>query len=682
MLKKTKRLSIVISIISIVEVVLILIGFLLYENNVLSIKEFFSTANMFYFLLGMTIFNSLLLLISILALSHYRKQNDIYSKNIFDMNVSGSFEFAKLGIAVVDDAKTILWVNEFMNQLNIDLLDHNILDVFPKLRDINTYAEKQENVLVTSNAKTFEVSFLPKAGVYFFKDNSDFENLLKYSNEQQMVIGIVTMDNLSQFSENQEEESGDLIAKVRTKILDYFKYYGVLLKRYKNDSYFTVCNYNSLVQLESDDFGILDTVRSMTNDEDVSVTLSIGFAHDYPGPYKLNEKANSALEMAISRGGDQVVVDKNGCDLKFFGGKTEAVLKQNKIKARMVAGSFINIIKSSSNVIIMGHAVSDMDSVGSSLGVKAICNSLGIKASVVYDFKSIEKKAKLAISSIFSKEEFDGIFVTAKEALNLINNRTLLVCVDFSKPSLALSKDLLDACSKIAIIDHHRRSEEFIDSPVFTHIVSSASSASELVTELISYSPSNPPITIMDDYATVMLAGIFVDTNFYRSTSTGARTFEASMILRRFGADNIAADNLLKDEYEERALIAKILTTIKTPYNGIVYCTAPEDMVIDPVVLSKVANECISMKAVNASFVLGKSSPTDIKISARSDGTVNVQLLCEKLGQGGGHFSIAAASMKEYSMKQVEELLLSTLKNNLDEARLDNEHSDQGGIRK
>ena len=375
--------------------------------------------------------------------------------------------------------------------------------------------------------------------------------------------------------------------------------------------------------------------------------------------------------MAISRGGDQVVIDQKDNDLLFLGGKSEAVEKKNKVKVRLYANSLISSLKSSkSEIFIMGHANADMDALGASLGILAICESIGKKARIIFDRNLVEDKAGIAAMSSFTKDEFANKFVTSREALEKVNSGTILVCVDFNSQDQAMSKDLLENISKVLVIDHHRTNDRKIEKPMFSYIEPSASSACELITELISYAPINPPINLPQKYATIMLSGIFLDTTFFKSTTTGSRTFEACMILRRFGADNSLADDYLKDNFEERELIINILQTLKMPFPGIAYCVV-KDEIVNRAVLAKTSDELLRIKGVNASFTVGKIEENRVGVSARSDGTINVQLIMEGLN-GGGHFTKAATSLENYTIEQVSEILLNEVDTKLDQAKSTN----------
>ena len=661
-LKKVKFISLILILLEIIGSVVL---FLLYYYNVSNIDETLEPIILVYILLGFIILDGLFLVFIFYKIQKSRYINDLTIENLFGENIKGSFNFAKLGIAVVNEKQEIIWTNEVLNEKGINILDENILDIFPLLRGFES--DDSQEIKIKYKDKSYAVSYLKKSNVYFFKDTTDYDNLHTYSIEQSIVLGLIMIDNYNDLKSD-DDQSSDIMASVRMKILEYFKQYGVLLRKYSNDSYYAICNRESLMKMQDNGFEILDEVKSLEVENELTPTLSIGFAYDFPNVLKLNEMVSNAVGIAISRGGDQVVVSKYGSELAFYGGRSESVEKQNKVHVRLKADGLLSLLKNAKNVYIMGHKDTDLDAIGSCFGVLAICKRINVPAKIVYDNKLADRNTRVAITTSFTKQEASEIFITPKEAMNKITSKTMLVCCDFHRPSLAISKPLLDSIDKVLLIDHHRRSEEFLDNLIFNHHDSSASSASELVAELIKYASINPPITIPSTYATLMLAGIFLDTNFYKSPVCGIRTFEASMTLKQFGADNLRADEFLKDDYEEHLLISKIISSIKTPYLGVVYCVADDDMIIDSDTLSKAANECESMKGVNASFVIGRIEDKKVKISARSDGSINVQILCEKLG-GGGHFNMAAVQFDTKDLKEVEQKLLDCLRDYLDEAR-------------
>ncbi len=631
-----------------------------------SFKTLLSPVVLFISLGSSVIIDILYVWIIIFYFSKIRQKTDLRAADLIGSDIDEAYNFGMLGLVVVDENNVVLWTNTLFKERAIEILDENILEWQPELKDLVEGSSKAVAKIQINN-RNYDVKLLKEAGLYIFKDTTDFETITDYSKRQAVVIGQIIIDNYSDVSGN-GEETNDVLSKVRTAIYDYARDYSVLLRKIRNDSYLVVCNFESLDKMIKNKFSLLDKVREIGEKEATPPTLSIGVAYDYPDAVKLNDMAVAAIEIATSRGGDQVVVSQYGQDLTFFGGKSEAQENHNKVKVRVMGDAVISLIKNSTNVVIMGHQMSDMDSFGACLGIKSICDSVGKTCKIVYNPKSIERKTKGALVSTFSKEEMDKVFVNEAEGLGLLKGNTLVVVVDVHKASMTLAPKIIEKANKVMIIDHHRRGEDFIESPIFSDIDSSASSTCEMIAELIKYASSNPRIKIPGSYATVMLSGIFMDSNFFKATSVGARTFEASMFLKECGADNAKADDFLKDEFEEHALVNKILANTKTPYYGIVYCMADEEDIIEAATLAKVGNQCMSMKGINASFVIGKTGVDEIRISCRSDGTINVQLLAEKMN-GGGHFTQAACVFKNTSLEAAETKLLNTLNDYLNDAR-------------
>ena len=599
--------------------------------------------------------------------SKIRQKTDLRAADLIGSDIEEAYNFGMLGLAVVDENNIVLWTNTLFKERAIEILDENILEWQPELKDLVEGSSKTV-IKIQVNNRNYDVKLLKEAGLYIFKDTTDFETLSNYSKRQAVVIGQIIIDNFSDVSGN-GEETNDVLSKVRTAIYDYARDFSALLRKISNDAYLIICNFESLEKMIADKFSLLDKIHEIGEKEATPPTLSIGIDYDYPDVVKLNDMSVSALEIATSRGGDQVVVSQYGQDLTFFGGKSEAQENHNKVRVRVMGDAVISLIRNSANVVIMGHSMLDMDAFGACVGVKAICDTLGKQSKIVYNPKSIERKCKGALVATFSKEEMNKVFCSEAEGLDLLKGNTLVIVCDVHKTSMTLAPKIIEKANKIMIIDHHRRGEDFIESPIFSDIDSSASSTCEMIAELVKYASTNPRVKIPAAYATVMLSGIFMDSNFFKSTTSGARTFEAAMFLKECGADNAKADDFLKDEFEEHALVNKILNNTKTPYYGIVYCMADDEDIIEAATLAKVGNACMSMKGINASFVIGKTATDEVRISCRSDGTINVQLLAEKMN-GGGHFTQAACSFKHYSLENAETRLLNVLNDYLNDARV------------
>ena len=610
--------------------------------------------------------NCLFIWIVILILSSLRQKTDLRAAEVIGGDIQEAYNFAMIGLAITDDMNVVLWTNDLFKSRHIEIMDMDIIAWQPELSALREANNSDQPVKIIVNSRTYAVKLLPEAGLWIFKDVTDYEQIFNYSKEQAPVVGILAIDNYDDVVRG-DDDFNDVVTKVKNDIFGYAKDYGILLRRLKDDSYSMLCNYASFERMLEDKFSIIDKVRGESSRGEIPLTLSIGLAHDFPDVNKLNDLANDALDIAMSRGGDQVVVSAYGQEMKFYGGKSEAQEKRNRVKTRVLADSLISLINASERVIIMGHAMMDMDAFGACLGMKAICNRLKKDARIVVDLKNTEAKTRSALNSSFGKDELEKLIVNSKDAEALVNGNTLLVVVDVHIPSMVMAPKLVDMAAKIVVIDHHRRAEEYIDSPVFNHIDPAASSTCELISEFIRFSSINPRIELPSTYATIMLSGIFLDSAYFKSRNTGIRTFEAATILKEYGADNSLADDFLKDGYEEHKEVADITANLETPFYGVVIAQANPERLYDHATIAKAANLCLTYKGVHAAFVIGKISPREIRLSARSDGTINVSLLCEKLG-GGGHFTSAAALFNGNDLKIAKQKILMTLESSLKEA--------------
>ena len=572
-------------------------------------------------------------------LSRKRQSNDIEVASLIGNDIQMAYNFNQIGLLVIDENGLVLWTNTLFNERQLDLVDTDIFQSFPALKEL-VKLKSDKTVHLEMKGKSYEVRFLSEPRLFVFKDVTEYDNVVNYSKEQAIALGVVMIDNFNDVASDTDEVA-DAVMDVRAIVRDYFRQYKVLLTQVKQDRYFAVCNFNALDQMEKDGFSVMDKVREKQDKEDTPLTLSIGFAHDFPDVGKLYEMTEEAIDTALARGGDQAVVSQYGKELRFFGGKSAAIENTSKVKVRSMVGGLAKLIKDSSAVFIMGHTEMDMDALGSCLGIKAICDWCKKPAKIVYAPKRTEKKARLAFTSAFSKDALDQLTLTPEQAAAQIRETSLIVVVDVSVPRNVMAPKILDLARKVVVIDHHRRGDSFIERPSLSYIEPSASSACELITEMIRYAAANPRIDLKPSYATIMLSGIFMDSQYFKSKSVGMRTFEAAEILKEYGAENTLADEYLKDDYEEFALTNKILGTMKTPSYGVLYCVSDDNDIVERSALAKVANSLLSLRDVHASFVIGRTADKQISISARSDGTISVQLLMEQLG-GGGHLTMAA----------------------------------------
>lgn len=595
--------------------------------------------------------------------SKTRLKNDISAVDVIGDDIQEVYNFAQIGLVLIDDKDNVIWVNEWFVDEQMDIVDKNI---YSWKEELLKFKEGVPFVTIEQNNRTYEVRFLQDANLFIFKDITDFNAITVFSKAHAPVIGVISIDNYQDIVALVDDvKANDMLAAVQKIIVNYAKKYNLLLKKYRADSYLVFANFEQYEKMVSDHFSLLNEVRDENNDDDYELTLSIGIALGLNDVVKLNDLASSALDVALSRGGDQVVISPYGENLIFFGGKSEAKVKRNRVKIRVLSKSIETIIKDSSNVLIMGHKDMDLDALGSALGLYYFIKECGTKAQIVYDEKLVEEKTRKAFKQTFTPQQIKEITISPKNAMEELKYTSLLFLTDVHRPSITMAPRLVESAFKVAIVDHHRRGEEFVEKPIFSHIEPSASSASELVAELIRYNEKR--ITIPSKISTMMLSGILLDTNYYR-TKTGPRTYDASLILKEFGADNAIADSFLKEEFEEYALKTRIMSTAKIPYFGIVVCRADDEDVISRSMLAVCAQETLQIKGINACFVIGRVEQKKIGISARSDGSVNVQLLMERLG-GGGHFAGAATQIDNKSIDEVNNMLLNVLDLYLNDAR-------------
>ena len=662
------RIKTISFIIIIVEFILIGLFALLYFNNFFELKATIEPRWIILIAAVIIFLDCLFVWLVVTRVTSIRSKTDLEAAQIIGGDVQEAYNFAMVGLVVTED-DVVLWTNDIFRQRHIDIIDKNIIEWQPALSSLKNADDPDEIAKIVVNNHNYDVKFLKDAGLWIFKDTTELEALYSYSKKQAPVVGLISIDNYEDALRG-EDDHNDIITRLKNIVFNYTKLHGVLIRRHREDTYLMLCNYESLCSMRDEKFSILDKVREVSKEEEMPLTLSIGIAYDFPDIIKLNEMASNALDIAMSRGGDQVVISAYGSEMEFIGGKTDASEKRNRVRTRVLADSLISLIRNASNIFIMGHTQMDMDALGAALGVSTICNHLEKQNYVVVDLKATEMKTRGALLTQFSKEELDSFIVTPSEAEGMIGPDSLLVVVDVHIPKMTMAPHLLDICTKVVVIDHHRRAEDFIESPVFNHVDSTASSASEIVAEFIRFCSLSPRIEIPPVIATIMLSGIFLDTSYFKNKRTGVRTFEACTILKDLGADNATADDLLKDDYEEYMEVNKLVRNMKTAEYGVVYAMGDNETYYDSTTIAKACNTLLTMKGVYACFVFARVSSKDVRMSCRSNGLINVQLLAEKMG-GGGHFASSAAVFNEADIENVEKELLAVLKTYLLEAQVD-----------
>ncbi|MFY9286593.1 MAG: DHH family phosphoesterase [Tissierellaceae bacterium] len=578
-------------------------------------------------------------------------------------------------LVIIDERGGITWYNTpFLDMIiEEDILNERIYDLVPginmeellkggenKPRRID-YDNKSYLVYPNYVDSRKTTSANNRLIMLYWVEYSAYFELEKRYKDEQAIVSLIYIDNFDDVKNNTPDIHRPLlIAEIDKRINEYFMQYGGLVRKYENDKYLVLLNHKGLEHIQEKKFDILDEIRDLNIGNTMPITLSIGVSATSEDLIQSHDNAKSAIEIALGRGGDQAVLNKEGA-YEFYGGKTKALEKRNKVRARVIGHALRRLVDESDNVFVMGHKNPDMDSIGSSIGVLRGVKNRGKMGYIILNGENP------SITNICAKmkeeqPEIKDLIISSEEAKNLINENSLMILVDNHKPSFTEAPELLDLITKVVIIDHHRRGAEFVKDPVLTYLEPYASSTSELVTEILSYMSDDINLTKFE--AEALLSGITVDTNNF-SYQTGVRTFEAASILKSAGADTIAVRQLFRDDHDTFVYKAEVIRSSKIIFDNIAIGRLEEDIANGLLIAAQSSNELLDIKGVKASFVLTYSNDR-VHISGRSLGDISVQLILEALG-GGGHFNVAGAQIMGVSMDKAEEMLIEEIRKYLKE---------------
>ncbi|HHU63267.1 MAG TPA: PAS domain-containing protein [Clostridiales bacterium] len=578
-------------------------------------------------------------------------------------------------LVVTDEEGSIVWYNPRFLELfdDRDMLDESIQQLIPKIDIQRLVSNKDGNDVldISLKDKQYQVVCCPmeidrgkgmvkKLMMFYWRDITEYHQLkLKYA-MQRPVVCFIQIDNYDEVMANTDEaDRPSVIAETDRRIGQLAGQVESSWVKYEKDKYILVFESKFLKQIEERKFDILDSVRDISLGNRINVTLSIGVGTGADNPAQASEFALSAIELALGRGGDQAVV-KNGQKLSFYGGKTRAVEKRTKVKSRVIAHALRELIEHSHRVLIMGHDMPDLDSLGSALGIYRGVVSLGKEAYIVLE----ESNAAIhnLVDRVVDDKEYGNPFISPQQAMEIIDGYTLLVVVDTHRPSFTQYPELLDVVERIVVLDHHRRGTETIEQATLSYIEPYASSTSELVTEILQYISDKVQLKPVE--AEGLLAGIMVDTKNF-AFKTGVRTFEAASYLRRAGADPTVAMQLFQDDLQTFITRAELVKQAKLIGNDIAIAISKEEPKKASLVVAQVADSLVKIKGINASFVLSPLGDGVI-ISGRSLGKINVQVILEKLG-GGGHLTVAGAQLADITLEEAEDKVRQAIKEYLEE---------------
>ena len=581
--------------------------------------------------------------------------------------------------ALLDYNSRFLWMNEKFTEITGKDKNYHksVTTVFPSLtKDILQKSEAVGSINVMLDDRNYRISMKRiyfdsvtrdsaivaindtdeyLTAIYLF-DETELNRYIRENEEQKLVAGLIYIDNYEEALDSIEDVKRSLlIALVDRKVNKYFTEIDALVRKIEKDKYFVVFKYKYLEQLSADKFKLIEDVKSIKVGNEMAITLSIGVGAGGVSYTQNYEYARMGIDLALGRGGDQVVV-KEGEEVTYYGGKAKQVERNTRVKARVKAHALREIIESREHVVIMGHTISDVDSLGAAIGVYCAARVLGKKAQIVLN--EVTTSLRPLVECFTEEKGYPAdLFIKNEEALLITNKNTLVMVVDTNRPSYTECPELLNRTDTICVFDHHRQNSEVIVNPVLSYIEPYASSACEMIAEVLQYFSEN--IKLEPSEADCIYAGILIDTNNFM-TKTGVRTFEAAAYLRRAGAEVTRVRKMLRNDMAAYKARAEAVRHAEVYRGAFAISVCPADNIESPTIVgAQAANELLNIVGIKASFVLTEYQGK-IYISSRSIDEINVQLIMERVG-GGGHLNVAGAQLTNCTIQEAKRMIQDTI---------------------
>ena len=622
---------------------------------------------------------SIILYISILCYTYFanNKRKSEISEQLQDLTLTvdsaakSSLINSPFPLVILETNGNIVWksskfVTEFADIDMDNYIDDLIIDIKDEIEKSDNKKRKSVIRQIQIGKKTYTVQGeFAKSKKYerkkspeymmilYFIDETEKVKLKQENEDKKICVGIIMIDNYEEVTQRVDaEQKTQLMAKVESTIYDWVNETNGILVKADRDTYVYVFEQKNLEKIKEEKFAILDSIKNLVRKDKIQLTLSIAISNEGETERDVYKSASAAMDVILGRGGDQAVIRQNGKYL-FFGGKVEEVEKRTKVKARIVAHALEELIKENDKIMIMGHTNPDIDAIGSALGIYRIAKTLEKEAKIVANVET--PSIKDLYESI--KDQYQEVFISSETALAQVDSGTLIIVVDTHKKTYVESPELLTKTNKIVIIDHHRRSADFIDNSILTFQEVYASSAAELVTEIIQYTQNEVELSEVE--AEALYAGIMMDTKNF-TFKTGVRTFEAAAYLRRCGVDIIKVKKWFQSDLESYNTISEIVRKAEIVRDSIGISIYDVQEKETSLICAKAADELLTIGNITASFVLGLMEDGKVCISGRSIGDVNVQMILEKLG-GGGHITLAGAQLENVTIDEAKQELISKI---------------------
>lgn len=613
----------------------------------------------------------LFLMVAFLLLFYFQKKS--YQKTEIEQiqyvnhqaedSLSSLLEQMPVGVVKLNmESSEIEWFNPYA-ELMLTTEDGEI--DYSQVQEIIKTSISSPGIYANVGEKRYAVHLDRNSGVlYFFDVSGEYEATVELVTSRP-VIGVISVDNYDDLeNETSESDISHINSFVANYVAEFTGKHKMFSRRVAMDRFYLFTDYTVLEQLMQDKFSVIDTFREEAKQRDLPLTMSMGLSYGDGDHESIGKVALSNLNLAEVRGGDQVVVKENDETKNpiYFGGGSAASIKRTRTRTRAMMTAISEKLKSVDCVFVVGHKNLDMDALGSAVGMQLFSSNILDESYVVYDSEQMSPDIHRAIQ--FLENEGVTKLLPLNQAMEMVTNRSLLVMVDHSKTALTLSKEFYDLFTQTIVIDHHRRDQDFPDNAVITYIESGASSASELVTELIQFQNSKKS-RLSRIQASVLMGGMMLDTKNFTSRVT-SRTFDVASYLRTRGSDSVVIQELAATDFEEYRLVNELILQGQTVQPSILVAQAKDTKEYDTVVISKAADTMLAMSGIEASFVIAKNRQGDISISARSRSKINVQRIMEELG-GGGHFNLAAARLTDMSLQEAGDKLKTIISNELSE---------------
>lgn len=602
----------------------------------------------------------------IITVERQSQKNIVTISRVLGSDAKNAMLYGGIGLVTYNENNVVTWMSDLFEQRQVNYLNEHLSDwdeAFQKM-----FKEDIDQIEIDEGQYRYEVYRNAQARLLYFKDITEYATLKTQYHEDKLVLGLIHFDNYEETTQYEEEQTINYIdTQIRQPVVRWAIDHGMVIRRVKSDRYLIILNERIFSQIEEENFSILSEVRNKSQKNDLSITLSMVFGRESSNLTELDDTTNRLLELAQSRGGDQVAYRKVGKEVKYFGGRSESQEKRSRVRVRVMSNTLKDLISDATDIYIVGHKTMDFDCMGSALGMSRLAQSYRKATYIVSKTGGIEEKLQGCLNQYQEILNQRHQFISEAEALENLTEDSLVIMVDHHNVEQTGNPEIINQASKIVVIDHHRRTTDFTFEPLMVYVESSASSVCELIVEFLPYQKNR--VDICAEEATIMMTGILVDTLNFKNR-TGSRTFEAASVLKKYGADLSVSDELLRDEYDEFETKTKIIATAIKDDRGVVI--APYHGITSRTMISSVADSFLEVKSVEASFVIAMLDDQQVAISARSNGKINVQAIMERLN-GGGHFTAAAlqkAGTVDEVKKELEDALVSYFKEEENESNL------------